>query len=279
VSISRYHHRVHRPGNTGGLIIKHATAQSARTGFNRLCSTGLAANADLPRSYTLRLQFVAAVRGRSRHMVSWTRRSSTEAQRAAGALLAMAACSVLGWACVGRHRAARGLVLREDRYVCACALCVLQVPHVCVLMNGVRGSDPPCRGILGILTGRAWVDAIPAFGAAMSTDDLSRQIKWLRKHNAAKSTPSASDALSSLPSLSPSLAPLAPPPAPALSPADYPSEADGDHAAKDRGPSWLLQVFCRSSCARGHLLGRKYWRRKESARGCTGCVHVGNTRA
>ena len=104
----------------------------------------------------------------------------------------------------------------------------------------------------------------------MSTDDLSRQIKWLRKHNAAKSTPSASDALSSLPSLSPSLALLAPPPAPALSPADSPSEADGDHAAKDRGPSWLLQVFCRSSCrsscARGHLLGRIYWRRRDCPR-------------
>ena len=188
----------------------------------------------------------------------------------------MAACAFLGWACVGRHRAARGLVLREDRYVCASALCVLQVRHVCVLMNGVRGSDPPCRGILGILAGRAWVDAIPAFGAAMSTDDLSRQIKWLRKHNAAKSTPSASDALSSLPSLSPSVAPLAP--ALELSPADPPSEADGDHA-KDRGPSWLLQVSCRSSCARGHLLGRKYWRRREPARGRTGRVHVDNTRA
>ncbi|EKX36638.1 hypothetical protein GUITHDRAFT_165684, partial [Guillardia theta CCMP2712] len=33
---------------------------------------------------------------------------------------------------------------------------------------------------------RQWVDAIPAFGTAMSTDDLSRQIHWLHKHNAAK---------------------------------------------------------------------------------------------
>ena len=231
----------------------------------------------ISRSYTWRCSswrsFVA-----DRVMAS-TRRLSTVAQRAAGVLLAMAACAFLGWACVGRHRAARGLVLREDRYVCASALCVLQVRHVCVLMNGVRGSDPPCRGILGILAGRAWVDAIPAFGAAMSTDDLSRQIKWLRKHNAAKSTPSASDALSSLPSLPPTRAPLVPPPAPALSSADSPSEADGDNAAKDRGPSWLLQVQRRSSCACGHLLGRKYWWRRESARGRTGRVHVDNTRA
>lgn len=44
VSISRYHHSVHRPGSIRGFIIKHAGAQSARTTcFNRLCSTGLGA--------------------------------------------------------------------------------------------------------------------------------------------------------------------------------------------------------------------------------------------
>ncbi|KAJ1479595.1 hypothetical protein T484DRAFT_2860867 [Baffinella frigidus] len=31
----------------------------------------------------------------------------------------------------------------------------------------------------------AWVNAIPAFGSAMSADDLNRQIHWLHKHNAA----------------------------------------------------------------------------------------------
>ena len=36
-----------------------------------------------------------------------------------------------------------------------------------------------------VLEDREWLDAIPAFGAAMSTDDLTRQIHWLRKHNAA----------------------------------------------------------------------------------------------
>ena len=68
VSISRYHHRVHRPGNTRGLIIKHATAQSARTGFNRLCSTGLAA---------YEVTHGAAVRGdRSWQIASWLRRGA-----------------------------------------------------------------------------------------------------------------------------------------------------------------------------------------------------------
>ena len=36
------------------------------------------------------------------------------------------------------------------------------------------------------LLDKKWVDAIPAFGSAMSSDDLSRQIHWLHKHNAAK---------------------------------------------------------------------------------------------
>jgi len=274
-------------GNNRGLIIKHATAQSARTGFNRLCFNWLCSfelifdrlcyihehswRTCIPCAVTNKI----ASRACRRRRRACPRRPNEQQER----------CSrwqhVRSWA--GR---AWGDIARRAALCCVkigacglarCAFCKCR--HVRVLMNGVRESDPPCRGILGILAGRAWVDAIPAFGAAMSTDDLSRQIKWLRKHNAAKSTPSASDALSSLPSLPPTRAPLVPPPAPALSSADSPSEADGDNAAKDRGPSWLLQVQRRSSCACGHLLGRKYWWRRESARGRTGRVHVGNTRA
>jgi len=47
---------------------------------------------------------------------------------------------------------------------------------------------------------REWVDATPAFGAAMSSDDLTRQIHWLHKHNAAKHA--ASPKLSFSPPLS-----------------------------------------------------------------------------
>lgn len=36
------------------------------------------------------------------------------------------------------------------------------------------------------LLDKEWVDAIPAFGSAMSSDDLNRQIHWLHMHNAAK---------------------------------------------------------------------------------------------
>jgi hypothetical protein len=63
----------------------------------------------------------------------------------------------------------------------ACALAVLAA----VSLLG-RSSPTPSRASAPVeLEDSAWMNAVPAFGSAMSADDLQRQIHWLRKHNAA----------------------------------------------------------------------------------------------
>ena len=77
------------------------------------------------------------------------------------------------------------------------------------------------------LEDRDWLDAIPAFGAAMSTDDLTRQIHWLRKHNAAH--PRARPATGSGAGA-----------AGGGDGAETPSAAAG--SGDDEGPPWLLRA-------------------------------------
>jgi len=91
---------------------------------------------------------------------------------------------------------------------------------------------------------REWVDATPAFGAAMSSDDLTRQIHWLHKHNAAK------HAASPKPSVSPPLSAFDPSViSTSLSPSSLqPSfdeengEGDGGRDNANAGPSWLVKA-------------------------------------
>ena len=61
----------------------------------------------------------------------------------------------------------------------AAALTVLLLKGVAWSDEG-EGMQPRVE-----LLDKEWVDAIPAFGAAMSSDDLDRQMHWLHKHNAA----------------------------------------------------------------------------------------------
>jgi hypothetical protein len=72
--------------------------------------------------------------------------------------------------------------------VVAIAVALLLCKEVARKDVGVRlgwGGGGKAQSSVELLD-KKWVDAIPAFGSAMSSDDLSRQIHWLHKHNAAK---------------------------------------------------------------------------------------------
>jgi hypothetical protein len=146
------------------------------------------------------------------------------------------------------------------RTICFTVAATLVVVAVCVYAGYGRRRGYTRGGV--VLLDSEWVDAIPAFGTAMSTDDLTRQIKWLRKHNAGKaasvSPHVAGGSASSLspPSLSPSLSETPSALLPAASPSSAPSPSqataaqqdfeeikkDYDETTTNSGPSWLLKA-------------------------------------
>jgi len=118
----------------------------------------------------------------------------------------------------------------------AAAVGIVAVACLAALVGWIRGLEVGASPMT--LLDREWVDAIPAFGAAMSTDDLTRQISWLHKHNAAKPSRSDDHPFSS----SPPLPPPPPPPPPPLPPLSPGPEAFRVAQTHDSGPSWLTRL-------------------------------------